>query len=73
MVPFLRFSFPSIIQLYLDFKIPESFAGCLGGLLSVVGQNLSLKLEVEGENSLSEVHTNREVKWTAQNKRYVRY
>ena len=29
-----------------DEKIPESFADCLGGLLSTVGQNISLKVEL---------------------------
>ena len=28
-------------------KVPESFASCLGGLLSTVGQNISLILEIE--------------------------
>ena len=28
-------------------KVPESFASCLGGLLSTVGQNISLVLEIE--------------------------
>ena len=28
-------------------KVPESFASCLGGLLSTVGQNISLTLEIE--------------------------
>eukprot|EP00731_Ephydatia_muelleri_P001023 Em0001g1023a len=49
-------------------KIPESFADCLGGLLSVVGQNLSLKLEVQGDNQLNEVHSSRTVNWTTPNK-----
>eukprot|EP00731_Ephydatia_muelleri_P001021 Em0001g1021a len=50
-------------------KIPESFADCLGGLLSVVGQNLSLKLEIQGDNQLNEVHSSRTVNWTTPNKR----
>ena len=45
-------------------KIPESFADCLGGLLSVMGQNLSLQLEVLAGNTVSEVHANRTVTWT---------
>ena len=49
-------------------QIPESFADCLGGLLSVVGQNLSLKLEAQGENTITAVHANRTVNWTTANK-----
>ena len=52
------------------FQIPESFADCLGGLLSVVGQNLSLKLEAVGETLISATHANRPVQWSAANKRY---
>eukprot|EP00731_Ephydatia_muelleri_P001001 Em0001g1001a len=44
-------------------KIPKSFADCLGGLLSVVGQNLSLKLEMLGDNEFTEVHANHSVSW----------
>ena len=51
-------------------QIPESFADCLGGLLSVMGQNLSLKLEVVGENSITAAHANRTINWTTPNKRY---
>lgn len=50
-------------------QIPESFADCLGGLLSVVGQNLVLKMEAVGENTISTVHANRTVNWTTANKR----
>ncbi len=49
-------------------QIPESFADCLGGLLSVVGQNLSLKLELQGGNSVAEVHANRAINWTTPDK-----
>ena len=49
-------------------QIPESFADCLGGLLSVVGQNLSLKLEAQGGNTITAVHANRTFKWTTANK-----
>ena len=54
---------------YIFLKIPEAFAGCLGGLLSVVGQNLSLKLELQGGNSVSEVHDDRAINWTTPNKK----
>ena len=58
------------VYYYIDSneKIPESFADCLGGLLSVVGQNLSLKLEAQGENTIIAVHANRTVNWTTANK-----
>ena len=36
----------------------------------MVGQNLSLKLEVQGDNQLNEVHSSRTVNWTTPNKRY---
>jgi Mg-chelatase subunit ChlD len=49
-------------------KIPESFADCLGGLLSVVGQNLVLKMEAVGGNTMSAIHGNRTVHWTTANK-----
>ena len=35
-------------------KIPESFADCLGGLLSTVGQNISLKIELSNGATISE-------------------
>ena len=54
--------------MFLPEQIPESFADCLGGLLSVVGQNLSLKLELQGGNSVTEVHANRAINWTIPNK-----
>ncbi|XP_064400224.1 uncharacterized protein LOC135346514 [Halichondria panicea] len=58
------------VYYYIDSneKIPESFADCLGGLLSVVGQNLSLKLELQGGNSVAEVHANRAINWTTPDK-----
>ena len=37
-----------------DEKIPESFADCLGGLLSTVGQNISLKVELCNGASIKE-------------------
>lgn len=49
-------------------QIPESFADCLGGLLSVTGQNISLKLEAQGQNSITEVHTGKVVTWKTKNK-----
>ena len=36
----------------------------------MVGQNLSLKLEIQGDNQLNEVHSSRTVNWTTPNKRY---
>jgi len=58
------------VYYYIDSneKIPESFADCLGGLLSVMGQNLSLKLEAQGGNTITELHANRTVNWTTANK-----
>ena len=50
-------------------QIPESFADCLGGLLSVVGQNLSVKIETVGDNTISAVHANRPVNWTTASKK----
>ena len=37
----------------------------------MVGQNLSLKLELQGDNSVSEVHANRDIQWTTPSKRLV--
>ncbi len=34
----------------------------------MVGQNLSLKLELQGGNSVAEVHANRAINWTTPNK-----
>ncbi len=51
------------------FKIPESFADCLGGLLSVMGQNVSVKLEAEGDVILQKVHTSKSINWNTTNKR----
>ena len=53
------------------FQIPESFADCLGGLLSVVGQNLSLRIEAVEGTSISAVHANRPVTWTTASTRYI--
>lgn len=55
----------------LSHQIPESFADCLGGLLSVMAQNLSLKLEALGDSSFKAVHANRTIKWQTPNKRYI--
>ena len=58
------------LDLYLNLtQIPESFADCLGGLLSVMGQNISLKLEVGGDNTITTAHANRTVNWTTPNER----
>ena len=35
-------------------KVPESFASCLGGLLSTVGQNISLTIELENGGVIKE-------------------
>ena len=35
-------------------KVPESFASCLGGLLSTVGQNISLVIELENGCAIKE-------------------
>ena len=61
------------LSLSLSFQIPESFADCLGGLLSVVGQNLALKIEAVGETSLPAVHANRPVHWSTPDKWYVHH
>ena len=50
-------------------QIPEAFADCLGGLVSVMGQNLSLKLETIGNNSFKAVHANRTLQWNTPDKR----
>jgi Mg-chelatase subunit ChlD len=39
--------------------IPESFGNCLGGLLSVVGQNLVLKITAPAGTTIGKVFTNR--------------
>eukprot|EP00731_Ephydatia_muelleri_P000926 Em0001g926a len=49
-------------------KIPESFADCLGGLQTVLGQNLSLELAILGENQLYYVHSSHTGNWTSVNK-----
>ncbi|WP_411023107.1 hypothetical protein, partial [Salmonella sp. s51228] len=36
-------------------KVPESFANCLGGLLSTVGQNISLKVEMKNDAVIKEL------------------
>lgn len=59
------------VYYYIDSKekIPESFADCLGGLLSVVGQNISLKLEAVGDNRITAVHTTRALTWKTPSKK----
>ena len=42
--------------LYACVQIPESFADCLGGLLSVVGQNIELSLACVNGCSLVGAH-----------------
>ena len=51
------------------FQIPESFADCLGGLLSVTGQNVSVKLQAQGDTSFKKVHTSKDINWTKPNNR----
>ena len=51
-------------------QIPESFADCLGGLLSVMGQNVTVKLEALGDTTFKKVHTSKDVNWTTPNKMY---
>jgi len=38
-------------------NIPEAFADCLGGLLSVAGQNISLKIEAQNDSIISKLIT----------------
>ena len=52
------------------FQIPESFADCLGGLLSVMGQNVSVKLVTHDDITFKKVHTTKPINWTTPNKRY---
>ncbi|KAL5516342.1 hypothetical protein EMCRGX_G001637 [Ephydatia muelleri] len=49
-------------------KIPGSFADCLGGLQTVLGQNLSLELDILGDNQLYYVHSSRTGNWKSVNK-----
>ncbi|XP_003383100.1 PREDICTED: uncharacterized protein LOC100635885 [Amphimedon queenslandica] len=58
------------VYYYIDSaeKIPESFADCLGGLLSVMGQNLTLKLEAGENTSILNVHTNKPTTWKTKGK-----
>ena len=37
----------------------------------MMGQNISLKLEVGGDNTITTAHANRTVNWTTPNKRYA--
>lgn len=58
------------VYYYIDSsdKIPESFGDCLGGLLSVVGQNLTVRLEAEGDNTIKAVYSSRGVIWNVPDK-----
>lgn len=38
-------------------EIPQSFADCLGGLLSVVGQGIVFKIEPVGDTTLKKIHS----------------
>ena len=40
----------------------------MGGLLSVVGQNLSVKLEAVGESTITAVHASRKETWSVPEK-----
>ena len=47
-------------------QIVDAFAKCVGGLLSVIGENLTLKMETEKGTTISEVHS---VHWNPDNRK----
>ena len=53
--------------LYACVQIPESFADCLGGLLSVVGQNIELSLACVNGCSLVGAHAKNPPKMSDEN------
>lgn len=52
-------------------KIAESFADCLGGLLSVVGQNMTLTIEAQPHCTLGTVHYKNKPQMELDNKKCV--
>ena len=52
----IHWSFRSDGDVYVYLQIPESFADCLGGLLSVVGQNMELFLSCANGCSIVRAH-----------------
>ena len=52
-------------------KIAECFADCLGGLLSVVGQNMTLTIEAQSHCTLGTVHYKNKPKMEADGKKCV--
>ena len=46
-------------------QIVDAFARCVGGLLSVIGANLSLRINTTNGTTISEVHS---VHWNSDNK-----
>jgi len=50
-------------------QIAESFADCLGGLLSVVGQNMTLTIEAQPNCTLGQVHYKNKPDMSADKKR----
>ena len=50
-------------------QIAESFADCLGGLLSVVGQNMTLTIEAQPNCTLGQVHYKNKPEMAADNKK----
>ena len=59
--------------LYIDSteKIAECFADCLGGLLSVVGQNMTLTIEAQSRCTLGTVHYKNKPQMGSDNKKCV--
>lgn len=52
-------------------KIAESFANCLGGLLSVVGQNMTLTIEAQSRCTLGTIHYKNKPQMESDNKKCV--
>lgn len=48
-------------------KVPESFASCLGGLLSTVGQNMSLSVKLENGSKIKEFSAKNNPKYKKDN------
>ena len=55
----------------LSLQIAECFADCLGGLLSVVGQNMTMTIEAQPHCTLGTVHYKNKPQMDPDNKRRV--
>ena len=64
-IPVIYTQYQYTVQLL---QIVDAFARCVGGLLSVIGANLSYEISTTNGTTISEVHS---VHWNSDNKKWI--